>query len=52
MPFQGEPQMASLQTEVLTGMLLEDNERLKILDPAEWQERSSRLKEVAGVRAP
>jgi WD40 repeat protein len=45
-PWEGDPPEIVHRTEMLTGMELDENEGLKVLDAAACQERSRRLREV------
>jgi WD40 repeat protein/tRNA A-37 threonylcarbamoyl transferase component Bud32 len=43
-PWQGEPPLVARQVEMLTGIELDDNEGLRILDAAAWRERRRGLR--------
>jgi eukaryotic-like serine/threonine-protein kinase len=47
LPWEGEPATVARRLEVLTGLELDDNEGLRVLDAAAWQERSRLLSPAA-----
>jgi hypothetical protein len=50
-PMVGEPDQIELSSQVVTGMELEANGGVRVLDSATWQERSSRLND-SGFHSP
>jgi eukaryotic-like serine/threonine-protein kinase len=51
-PFAGTPEQVTLQAEALTGLQLDANDALRVLDAARWQDRRLRLKELGGSLLP
>jgi WD40 repeat protein len=51
-PVTGEPERVRLWAEVLTGLELGEDDRIRALDAPTWQERCRRLRELGGPPLP
>jgi hypothetical protein len=48
----GEPDLIRLWTQVITGMELDDEGVIRLLDASAWHERRRRLEDLGGLSMP